>query len=487
MAESEDDDRHMYNGTGNGQTEASQETSPVTLVKVSSYEEGLINGVIEAEKQPFLDFLGNSGDHESAVEQLNDLNKKIQAKKEEIRQTKEQWIELKRKQKENEESEALQQERIDYLKKKADSWSKETAGLQETVSSLKLEFPIVPSLLFLVAAFVFIISDVIFTQSVVAYLFNMKEWEGWLIAAGLACITFLIKPLIDRTIEHPYKDKLHVKRVYVFYLIVSIAAIVMLGVLGYLRLEGVSFVNENNASSISTAVTEGDLSQVGNNETSTQKKIIPKEVLYSWYSTTLFVLSSILFALAGAIGLSISLPNLGAAGRKIRKKAWVPIIKNQLQKNQEKVDSLRVTQNQFRVEKEDALNRIALLRPIPELQQELLTMEQSITGLKEQIFKSQTLAEQSWYGEGYNRGSKFRLNGELTFTPFQILRSILRGFFWTSGKPRSYGNPPRRPSSEHSQNGAPVSKESGYLHQELRRMIDYTFTKNQQNLFNGKE
>lgn len=470
MAEFEDDDRHMVNGTGNGHSEASQETSPVTLVKVSSYEEGLINGVIEGEKQPFLDFLGNSGDHEFAVDQLNDLNKKIQAKKEEIRQTKEQWVDLKRKQNENEQSEALQQERIDYLKKKADSWSKETAGLQETVSSLKLEFPIVPSLLFLVAAFVFIVSDVIFTQIVVGYLFDMVETEGWLIATGLACITFLIKPLIDRTIEHPYKDKRHVKRVYIFYIMVSIAAVIMLGVLGYLRLEGVPFASGKESPELEARYLE---------------------ILRGWPSILLFVLSSILFALAGAIGLSISLPNLGAAGRKIRKKAWIPIIKNQLQKNQEKIDNLRVTQNQYRVEKEDAINRIALLRPIPELQQELHVLEQSIAGLKEQIFKSQTLAEQSWYEEGYNRGSKFRLNGELTFTPFQILRSILRGFFWTSGKPSSNGYRPKGPSPGPSQNGVkittPVSKESGYLHQELRRMIDYTFTKNQQNLFNGKE
>jgi len=149
--------------------------------------------------------------------------------------------------------------------------------------------------IYLVAALLFILGDVVMSQKIVAdglslqgRIFNYIQ-EPWVFAFGLAMISIVLKPAYDRLIEGPYWDGKK-KGFALTICILAFASCLTMGVLG-------AFRSVSHAAQIRIAHTS-DAATI-------------KQIQESLASSTLgwlaFVLSGVLFAVAGAVSLSIGL------------------------------------------------------------------------------------------------------------------------------------------------------------------------------------
>lgn len=255
----------------------------------------------------------------------------------------------------------------------------------------------------------------------------------------------------------------------------------MLGFLGYLRLEGVGLQGGSNTVANSTVTIE----MIEESETTPDNPVSREEqIIRSFPSFSLFVMSSILFALAGAICLSISIPNLTMTERKIRYRALIRYYHKKAKDILKIIEYARLKQNEYKVACQEAELQVSLLRPIEIVEDEWNALIRKGDILLEDMAFSVTQREKALYLEGYERGTKFSLNGELYFSPYQVLRRIFNAgkSQWSvtySDKKRSGNNGSDRNNTPIRNPPGVVNKRGDYLHQEIRRMIDFTFTRNQ--------
>lgn len=446
--------------------------------RFSPFEEGVIDGVIRVDPIPFQNFIEHSENADLTEKQIAENQRRMLSKEAEYHQVKTDLLKWKKLFFENSEADLLQQEKITHLEAERHELDTLIQQSKNRAEGIKMEFSIFPALLFFGAAIVFIIADVFFTNQVVGYLFDMQDDEGLLIAIGLAGITFLIKPAIDRMLEKPYRDNRHVKRVHGFYLFVGIAALVMLGYLGYLRLEGVGIQGASNVNT-DTTVTLDMLQNNGGQALSDTSTI--DQIIHGFPSQVLFIMSSLLFALAGAVCLSISLPNLTLAERKIRYRALVRIYKKKGKDILKSIEYIRIKQNEYKVASQEADLQISLLRPLDVVESEWNALVRESDQLAKELSQAEIQKEKALYVEGYGRGTKFNMNGDLYFSPYQVLRRV----FMRAKPPRGNGRSRRETNEDTVKTTAP-SKRGDYLHQEIRRMIDFTFTKNHNDTYNDE-
>jgi hypothetical protein len=156
--------------------------------------------------------------------------------------------------------------------------------------------------LYLLAGILFFLGDLIVSVHVVAQALRLGGDEGgglverWLFAAGIAALTFVIKPAYERFCEKPYwegKDKW-------FRWVILLAAgltLVTLGFLGYLRSDYVSEERQD------TQTMPSDLTF---NEATPTQVSLASGTDASWKQIVAFMSTSVLFALAGAICFGIS-------------------------------------------------------------------------------------------------------------------------------------------------------------------------------------
>ncbi|WP_448530648.1 hypothetical protein [Raineya sp.] len=191
-------------------------------------------------------------------------------------------------------------------------------------------------ILFLLAAIVFIAGDLIISHEIVAYALNIKNnVEAWAFAVGLAMVSVLLKPAYDRLIEYPYlEDKtLRSKRVYlIFKILVVIFTIVTLCILGYFRYEAYradQLKNSLNSTILSIQEEESSQNLALIEELSRKTEKLSQDLVQSPSGMWAFVLSGVMFAIAGAICLGIAFPIIVAY---IRIWFQIPIKLRKLQK-----------------------------------------------------------------------------------------------------------------------------------------------------------
>lgn len=446
----------------NGQLEKQE----VATLQISSFEEGIINGVLKTDTQPFLNFIEHTERADLAKEQIQINRHRIIEREAEYTTVKAELLKWKKIYFENSEADRLQEEKISYLNQERRDLLAQAQKCREKVAGIKLEFPLISSLLFLLAAFVFIASDIFYTKEVVGFLFNLKPVEGWIISIGLAFSAFIIKPSIDRILEKPYREGRRIIRVHVFYIIIGAVVVVMLAFLGYLRVEGTIF------------------------QALKRDRELLLNILNGTPASALFIMSSVLFAVAGAICLSIAMPNIGLYWTKFSSGLKIRYIGRSVKMRIKKIEKLRSEQNQYRIALQEADLHVSLLKPIKIIEDEWNTLVEESDNLLKKYKEHKIASEQEIYMEGYERGSKFNLNGELSFSPYQVLKRIFNAsnaltyiVYQTRGKSNTNKNQqplihPPDDISKKTQGGR-----RGHLHQEIRRMIDFTFTRNQNDFY----
>jgi hypothetical protein len=159
--------------------------------------------------------------------------------------------------------------------------------------------------IFIVAALLFIIGDVVMSQKIVADALNMTGEmflgiidESWMFAFGLAMISIVLKPAFDRLVEKPYWHGKETRFVVTISAL-AILSVVTLWVLGAFRFEANSI-----RAAIDLVMNNPALSPA---EKARQLAALSARMNGSHLARWSFILSGILFAAAGAASLSIGL------------------------------------------------------------------------------------------------------------------------------------------------------------------------------------
>jgi hypothetical protein len=435
-----------------------ENATSVTILP-SSYEEGIANGALDIDREPYQLLIDAVEQIRIVAEQLAIVRRNIQNKKEEIEDTKEELVRLKRSIVEETQKTSFQEERIQHLTKEIFDVEHEKLDAKSDSTLLLTNVSFVPALLYFIAAVIFIGSDFAFTNNVVSTVFNLEELEGIFIAAGLAALTFLVKPATDRLVEQPYIQGQSVKRAHIFYLVVGLLGLLVLGILGFIRQQGVLAALDSDG--------------IG-------EQIIEAVVTSGW-GVFFFVLSSVMFAVAGAVCLSLSFPTFKQMRLRFLARRLYNALQQKYETLLERLSAEKSRQQVHIVNKAEAEAKLELLKSIPVLESELRKEQAKEDALIIERRYHTATAEKQWYNLGHDRGRRMGIRGEITLTVYQIIRMILGRMNYSSSNPKVFVSGGNGGGSSRSPRRSPVRRnDGGYLHEQLRSMIDYNFTKNQQ-------
>ena len=222
---------------------------------------------------------------------------------------------------------AAGQVRVDQLRKQQLNIQTEQAHLVARRTAIQPEYSLLSGLFFFAAGLSFLLGDLVISHEIVAYALNIRDnIEAWAFAAGLAMVTVLLKPAYDRLLERPYQaDPARYQQRYSrFKLTLAVFALITLTVLGWFRYEAYrtdqlkAAINrtirqlQQNAQPTSDAasavVDPAVLAKI--EQQLVQSGALNLALVGSPWAMLSFVLSGLLFALAGAVCLGIGLPVL---------------------------------------------------------------------------------------------------------------------------------------------------------------------------------
>lgn len=176
-------------------------------------------------------------------------------------------------------------------------------------------------ILYFLAGFAFLAGDLIISHEIVAYALNIRNTvEAWAFAVGLASLSVLLKPAYERLVEQPYLEGKG-KRVYAFFQGgLLILCTITLFVLGWFRYE--AYKTDKLKAGINQEIKSLELavdpdSMVDSSALLSQMDAklqaynqLNMDLVNSPLAMFSFVLTGLLFALAGAICLGIAFPIL---------------------------------------------------------------------------------------------------------------------------------------------------------------------------------
>ncbi|WP_025763062.1 hypothetical protein [Dyadobacter tibetensis] len=287
-------------------------------------------------------------------------------------------------------------------------------------------YSLVAGLIFLVAGISFIAGDLIISHEIVAYALNIRNPnEAWAFAIGLAMLSVLLKPAYDRLIEGPYhaisSDGTQ-KRYARFKLILSIFAILTLTVLGWFRYE--AYRTDKLKEAINKSVKNLQLNAI---DPLTGTPIDSPEItdkiesalresdqlsltlVNSPWALLSFVLSGVLFAVAGAVSLGMALPVLQAFWLRwcqIDPRLWV------LQRRRKKLlrlaEPIRLMVARHGAEKSICENELKMLEPLWDIRTEEIDLKKELEYLEKEQRIAWSDSRGNQYADGYARGKVAR-------------------------------------------------------------------------------
>lgn len=227
-------------------------------------------------------------------------------------------------------AEAEAQERVDRAKTERDRAMAEAKAAEASVQTLPgSRGSVLFAVLYTLAALVFILGDIGIAQSTVADGLELTGWHGVVFAVGLGLLSVLLKPVYDRLVEDPY----HEGRPGLFVRVITTVSLLTLGallVLGYFRSE--SYVAGKNAeraelqteeiadqieaieedTTLPPAVAERQIAALESQQAqaTTLQAEATESLTKSTWGRLSFILSGLLFAVAGAVCLGIGLKHI---------------------------------------------------------------------------------------------------------------------------------------------------------------------------------
>lgn len=301
----------------------------------------------------------------------------------------------------------------------------QTEELKEKRASKAPSYSLIAGLIFLAAGISFIAGDLIISHEIVAYALNIRNSnEAWAFAIGLAMLSVLLKPAYDRLVEEPYhSDTPKAKSRYAgFKLILSIFAIVTLIVLGWFRYE--AYRTDKLKEAINKSVKNLQLNAVDPltgapvDSPALTKKIeqalqnsdqLNLDLVNSPWALLSFVLSGVLFAIAGAVSLGMALPVLqGFWYRWLQIDPKLARLRRRRRRILKQMEPLQQVVTQHMTQKTVLENEIELLPKLEELKAEEAKVRSEIEALENERKQALTDSRIQSFGDGYAHGQVTR-------------------------------------------------------------------------------
>lgn len=357
------------------------------------------------------------------------------------------------------------------------------AEIKELKKQNQSPYPMLAGIIYLAAGITFIFGDLIISHEIVAYALNIRNtFEAWAFALGLAGVSILLKPAYERLIEQPYLTQVNTssKRAHgYFQLVLVIISIGTLSILGWFRYE--AYKTDKLKEAINREIKSLQLEatplisggQTVENPLLTQKieqklreyDALNQQLVNSPWALLSFVLSGVLFAIAGAICLGIAFPVL-----QVYWKRWLqynPVINSanrQIRKKTKALNEIKKPWFKGKSLLDLAVQKLELLPNLEALNNKKDKLENDLLAINEKIKLAIESARVSTYNEGYESGNTNRDNlsaEDLESYRKHILEKIKQSREDSSDKtPRTYKTNGLRP------------------HQALRKAITNSFNEN---------
>ncbi len=297
-------------------------------------------------------------------------------------------------------------------------------ALRKRRANASPDYSLLAGLLFLVAGVSFLAGDLIISHEIVAYALNIRDTnEAWAFAVGLAMVSILLKPAYDRLIEQPYLENPEQNRTKYerFKVALALFSLLTLAVLGWFRYE--AYRTDQLKAAINKSVRQLQLNTDPSAATqtldaSTLSKIekqlsesseLNLALVNSPWAMLSFVLSGILFALAGAVCLGIALPILSAFWfRWLQADPKIWTLRRRLKRLEKEIVPLDAQLTEQRTRQNILQHDLDLLPALDELREQRLTILNELNGLLADLKLAHTDSRISNFNDGYGQGEATR-------------------------------------------------------------------------------
>lgn len=297
-------------------------------------------------------------------------------------------------------------------------------ALRKRRANASPDYSLLAGLLFLVAGVSFLAGDLIISHEIVAYALNIRDTnEAWAFAVGLAMVSILLKPAYDRLIEQPYLENPEQNRTKYerFKVALALFSLLTLAVLGWFRYE--AYRTDQLKAAINKSVRQLQLNTDPSAATqtldaSTLSKIekqlsesseLNLALVNSPWAMLSFVLSGILFALAGAVCLGIALPILSAFWfRWLQADPKIWKLRRRLKRLDKEIAPLEAQLTEQRTRQNILQHDLDLLPALDELREQRLVILNELNGLLADLKLAHTDSRISNFNDGYGQGEATR-------------------------------------------------------------------------------
>ena len=296
--------------------------------------------------------------------------------------------------------------------------------LRERRTKAAPDYSLFAGLLFLVAGISFLAGDLIISHEIVAYALNIRNTnEAWAFAVGLAMVSILLKPAYDRLIEKPYQEdpEKNGRKYGQFKIALAVFAVITLAVLGWFRYE--AYRTDQLKSAINKSVRQ---LQLNTDPSATTQVLSPATInkierqlsesselnlalVNSPWALLSFVLSGILFALAGAVCLGIALPVISTFWFRWLQadiKLWK--LRRRLKRLDKEIAPLEAELAEQRTQQNVLQHNLDLLPDLGELKEQRQTVTAELNELLAELKLAQTDSRISNFNDGYGQGEATR-------------------------------------------------------------------------------
>lgn len=284
------------------------------------------------------------------------------------------------------------------------------------------------TLLFIAAGVIFILTDISILNTIAGDALDMGKKEAATFALGVAFLAIVIKPLVDRVFEKPYQ-KGNTVWMHGLLITVGLSTILLLGVMGAYRNDAYIANKKEQQLNAEIEMIEGE---IGRGERSAsdpeleqkQKELNEVILLYNSNKVMLiFVFSSVLFAVAGAICFSIGVPAFRKHTNRIIEKNFISWQIRKAEKRVEQADkNARFAENEWKI----AAQKLPLLPNLSILEAELRRLLLDIQVARAAQHQAHTTAVLAIYQDNYQRGERY-IPSEEELAQFEVLLAEQNG------------------------------------------------------------
>jgi hypothetical protein len=275
-------------------------------------------------------------------------------------------------------------------------------AVREKQSARRSRGSVLYAALYTAAGLLFVAGDVILSREIVASALKLGGTaEPWIFAVGLAMLAVLLKPAYDRLVETRYWDG----KTGAFQSVIvacSVVAIATLGVLGAFRSTALRADTriERLSSRLAQATDPAAIERIQEQIASAQQSVANSPMGY-WS----FVLSGVLFAVAGAVCLGIGIRHLRDAYHlRYRLYRARRRLEDERDDAAERLDRLREQLPERRVALRTLQQRLADAPDLAALRERRAALRDRESALLDERADLRSRRRQALYRRGYDRG-----------------------------------------------------------------------------------